>query len=60
MAHGKSTFCTWFCSQCNNANYVTAYNKKSNDKITKELNKFCKKCRVRTVHKRKDTKKGSK
>ena len=59
MARGKSQFCTWFCTECNAGNYITAYNKKSNEKITRELNKFCKFCRKTVAHKRKDTKKGN-
>ncbi len=61
MAHGKSQFATWFCSGCNTANYVTAYDKRRNDEIVKELKKFCghEKCRAHVVHKRKDTKKGN-
>jgi len=59
MARGKSQFCTWFCTECNAANYITAYNKKSNERILKERNKFCKHCRQTLLHRRKDTKKGS-
>ncbi len=59
MAKGKSQYATWSCTNCGKANYISAYNKKSNDKITKELKKFCKQDRKTTAHKRKDTKKGS-
>ena len=59
MARGKSTFCTWRCEKCNKPHKVTAYNKKSNEKITKELSMFCNSCHEHTMHKRKDTKKGS-
>lgn len=59
MARGKSQFATWRCEVCNKPHGVTAYNKKSNEKITKELSMFCNQCRKHTVHKRKDTKKGS-
>ncbi|MFA5829943.1 MAG: 50S ribosomal protein L33 [Candidatus Gracilibacteria bacterium] len=60
MAKGKSQYTAWYCSECGRANYVTAYNKKSNDKIKKELSKFCKQSKTRTVHKRKDLKKAAK
>ena len=59
MAKGKSQFCTWYCSECNRANYITYYNKKNNDTIVKEVKKFCKQCKKTLLHKRKDTKKGS-
>jgi ribosomal protein L33 len=59
MAKGKSQFATWYCTSCGSANYISAYNKKNNDKIKKELRKFCKPERKTIVHKRKDTKKGS-
>ncbi|MCC7197673.1 50S ribosomal protein L33 [Candidatus Peregrinibacteria bacterium] len=59
MARGKSQFCTWFCTECNAANYITAYNKKSNERILKERSKFCGECRKHVPHRRKDTKKGS-
>jgi large subunit ribosomal protein L33 len=59
MAKGKSQYCTWFCGECNRANYVTAYDKRRNDEIKKELKKFCPTCRKHVVHKRKDTKKGN-
>ena len=59
MAHGKSQFCTWFCSGCNRANDLSAYDKRRNDEIVKELSKFCPQCRAHTDHKRKDTKKGN-
>ncbi len=57
MARGKSQFCTWSCTECKAGNYTTAYNKKSNEKVKKELRKFCKHCRKTIVHRRKDTKK---
>ncbi len=59
MARGKSQFCNWYCSQCGAANYITAYNKKSNEKIIRELRKFCKFCRKTVMHRRKDTKKAA-
>ncbi|MBD3330823.1 50S ribosomal protein L33 [Candidatus Peregrinibacteria bacterium] len=58
MTKGKSQCCTWFCGQCNKANYVTFYNRSRNDEITKVLKKFCPQCRAHSEHKRKDTKKG--
>lgn len=58
MAKGKSTFCTWYCSECNSANYINAYNKRNNDAIGKEFSKFCSSCRGHFSHRRKDTKKG--
>lgn len=57
MAKGKSQYCVWNCTVCNKGNYVTAYNKKSNEKIKKEFKKFCKQCRKTTLHKRKDVRK---
>jgi len=59
MARGKSQFCTWSCTECKTGNYISAYNKKSNEKIKKELKKFCKHCRKTVLHKRKDTKKAA-
>lgn len=61
MAHGKSQFATWFCKECNHPKKVTDYNKRRDAEIVKELSMFCpnKKCRKHTIHKRKDTKKGS-
>jgi len=59
MAKGKSQYCTWFCGECNRANYVTYYDKRRNDEIVKELAKFCPQCRKHVDHKRKDTKKGN-
>ncbi|MFA7685625.1 MAG: 50S ribosomal protein L33 [Candidatus Gracilibacteria bacterium] len=59
MAKGKSQYCTWYCKECNRANYVTYYDKRRNEEIVKELNKFCPGCRKHVEHKRKDTKKGS-
>jgi ribosomal protein L33 len=59
MAKGKSTFATWRCEKCNKPHGVTAYNKKNNEKIAKELSMYCSQCRAHTMHKRKDTKKGS-
>lgn len=58
MARGKSTFITWFCSVCNKPNYITTYNKRSNDKVTKDKKKFCNAtdCRKHTKHVRKDAK----
>lgn len=59
MAHGNSQFCTWYCGKCNKVHSVTAYLKRRNDEIVKELKKFCNMCREHVVHKRKDTKKGN-
>lgn len=59
MAHGNSQFCTWYCPDCNKPHSVTAYLKRRNDEIVKELKKFCSACRSHTLHKRKDTKKGN-
>lgn len=59
MAKGKSQYCTWFCPECKRANYVTYYNKRRDDEITKEVKKFCPSCHKHLLHKRKDTKKGS-
>ena len=59
MAKGKSQYATWFCGGCNRANYVTYYNKRENERIVKELKKFCPQCRSHQEHKRKDTKKGN-
>lgn len=61
MAKGKSQYCTWYCSEkdCNRANDVTYYDRRRDDEIAKTLSKFCPNCRKHTVHKRKDTKKGS-
>lgn len=61
MAHGKSQFATWYCTTCNSANYISAYDKRRNDEIVKEIKKFCNndKCRTHVMHKRKDTKKGN-
>ncbi|MBD3270846.1 50S ribosomal protein L33 [Candidatus Peregrinibacteria bacterium] len=58
MAKGKSTFATWRCEKCSKPHKVTYYNKK-NENVTKELKMFCNQCREHTLHKRKDTKKGS-
>ncbi|PIZ76019.1 50S ribosomal protein L33 [Candidatus Peregrinibacteria bacterium CG_4_10_14_0_2_um_filter_38_24] len=58
MAKGKSQYCTWFCPECKKANDISAYDKRRNDEIVKEISKFCPKCRKHTDHKRKDTKKG--
>jgi CRISPR/Cas system-associated protein Cas10 (large subunit of type III CRISPR-Cas system) len=60
MAKGKSTFATWYCTVCNAPKKTTAYNKKNNDKIAKELSMFCKECRKHNDFKRKDTKKAAK
>ncbi len=60
MAKGKSQFATWYCSQCNRGNYITAYNKKNNENIVKVLRKHCGQCRDTLDHKRKDTKKAAK
>ena len=59
MAHGKSQFAVWRCSQCNTPVQTTAYNRVRNEEITKEVRKFCKKCRTHTPAKRKDAKKGN-
>jgi len=58
MAKGKSTYTTWYCAECNAPKKTTAYNKRNNDNITKELSMFCKQCHKHVMHKRKDTKKG--
>ncbi len=60
MAKGKSQYCTWYCKDCNRANYITYYDKRRNDEIVKELKKFCPQCRKHVEHKRKDTKKAAK
>lgn len=60
MAKGKSTYCTWYCTQCNQVLGISYY-KKSNDPnktVIKEKKMFCNKCRAHKVAKRKDTKKG--
>ncbi len=59
MAKGKSQYCTWYCGECKTANDVTAYDKRRDEEIVKELSKFCPMCRKHTDHKRKDTKKGN-
>ncbi|PKL36427.1 50S ribosomal protein L33 [Candidatus Peregrinibacteria bacterium HGW-Peregrinibacteria-1] len=59
MAKGKSQYCTWYCEECNRANYISYYLKRRSDEIVKELNKFCPGCRKHVLHKRKDTKKGN-
>lgn len=59
MAKGKSQYCTWFCGECKKANFISYYDKRRNDEIIKEMNKFCPQCRSYQVHKRKDTKKGN-
>ncbi|EKD93590.1 MAG: hypothetical protein ACD_28C00112G0008 [uncultured bacterium] len=60
MTRGKSTFMDWRCSTCNKTHEgASTYNKRSNEKVTKELSKFCNQCRVHTPHTRKDTSKGS-
>lgn len=70
MAHGKSQFTTWYCKEevetdegkkpCNLAHQsITAYDKRRDSEITKDLSLFCPKCRKHTTHKRKDTRKGS-
>jgi hypothetical protein len=66
MSHGKSQFATWSCKEdrngkpCNTAHQsITAYDKRRDSEITKELSLFCPECRKHTTHKRKDTRKGS-
>ncbi|MFC1810508.1 hypothetical protein ACFLZH_03330 [Patescibacteria group bacterium] len=59
MAHGKSQFAVWRCSNCNTVLKTTAYDKRRNDEITKEVKRFCKKCRAHHPAKRKDAKKGN-
>ncbi len=59
MAHGKSQFAVWRCGKCNTVLKTTAYNKTNNDSITKEVKKYCKKCRSHNIAKRKDAKKSS-
>jgi hypothetical protein len=45
---------------CNTAHQsITAYDKRRDSEIAKELSLFCPKCRKHTNHKRKDTRKGS-
>ncbi|MBU1018650.1 MAG: 50S ribosomal protein L33 [Patescibacteria group bacterium] len=56
MARGKSTFCTWYCGDCNKAGYTTTYNKRSQEEAMKTKNKYCSTCRKHIEHKRKDTK----
>ncbi|MDR0433449.1 MAG: 50S ribosomal protein L33 [Gracilibacteraceae bacterium] len=41
---------TLACTECKNRNYQTIKNKK-NDPDRLEIKKFCKTCRVHTVHK---------
>ncbi len=66
MSHGKSQFTTWYCKEdvdgkpCNLAHQsITAYDKRRDSEIAKDLSLFCPKCRKHTTHKRKDTRKGS-
>ena len=59
MAHGKSQFAVWRCTDCNKVINTTAYDKRRNDEITKEVKKFCNKCRAHKVVKRKDAKKAN-
>lgn len=59
MAKGKSQYCTWYCTECNRANYITYYDKRRNEEIVKEIKKYCPTERKHLVHKRKDTKKGT-
>jgi len=59
MAHGKCQFCTWRCRECKKAHSVSAYLKRRDAEIVKELPKFCNQCRKHTTHFRKDTKRGN-
>ncbi len=59
MARGKSTFCSWYCGDCNKMNYVTTYNKRGQEEAMKTKKKYCDKCRKHTEHKRKDIKKAN-
>ena len=66
MSHGKSQFATWYCKAdvdgkpCGKTHQsITAYDKRRDSEIVKELSMFCPKCRKHTDHKRKDTRKGS-
>jgi ribosomal protein L33 len=59
MAHGKSQFAVWRCTDCKTIIKTTAYDKRRNDEITKEVKKYCKKCRKHTSVRRKDAKKSS-
>ncbi|MCC7432932.1 hypothetical protein IT412_05430 [Candidatus Peregrinibacteria bacterium] len=59
MAKGKSTFATWYCTETGKPKKTTAYDKRRNDEIVKELKMYNKDLRKRTVHKRKDVKKAS-
>ncbi len=60
MSHGKSTFIVWRCGDCNKPHKVTAYNKREDANIVKELSMFCNQCRKHTMHKRKDASSGKK
>lgn len=58
MAKGKSQYCGWVCTETSAINYVTYYNKREGDRIVKELKKFSPTLKRKTIHKRKDLKKG--
>lgn len=59
MAKGKSQYATWFCTECNRANYHSYYDKRRDAEIVKVLKKNCRQCDGVQEHKRKDTKKGN-
>ncbi len=59
MSKVKSQYCTWRCPDCNKPNSVTAYDKRRDSEIKKELSMYCNQCRAHSNHKRKDTKKGN-
>jgi len=59
MSRGKSTFLDWRCRDCNKTHSTKTYNKRSNDKVSKEFSKFCNQCRAHKTFYRKDTSKGS-
>lgn len=59
MAKAKGQACTWYCTECRAGNYHSSYDKRRNEEIVKELEKFCRHCRKTVTHKRKDTKKAA-
>jgi len=59
MAKGKSQYCTWRCPDCKKPHGVTAYDKRRDGEIAKELSMYCNQCQAHTMHARKDTKKGN-
>lgn len=56
MAKGKSTFCTWFCTETGMILGTTYYKKINNDKVMKEKKMYNPRLRKRVIAKRKDTK----